>query len=107
MVDGILARVCVHHHATEDRRVHPDHTNSTVAIHPPVAHRTLALNFTTPPWPGRITPGSSQRTTIEPTSLAPAEKFAALSDWFEPGTYSSRPLRLSLTTTSEIGRLPV
>src|SRR5437763_15549151 len=70
-------------------------------------YRTRARNRTVPLWPTSSVPGSSHRTTADPASFAVVVKFAARSDSCDPGTYSSRPLRLSLTTTSDTGRFPV
>src|SRR4051812_12522139 len=85
----------------------PQKSPPSEQLRPRVRQRTFALNFTVPLWPGRIVPGNSHRTTTEPTSLSPTEKFAARSDTAEPGTYSRRALRLSLTTTSLTSFEPV
>ena len=70
--------------------------------HPDRVHRTFALNRTVPACPGNRMPGRSQRTTTEPASFSADVKLPGRSVSAEPGMYSSRPLRLSLTTRSEI-----
>src|SRR5581483_10794898 len=66
-------------------------------------HRTRALNFTVPVCPGGTGPGISNRTTTDPASFGTVVTFAGRSDCADPATYSSRPLRLSLSTRSDTG----
>src|SRR5262245_7630042 len=87
-----------------DRRQSVYYTPRSAPLRP---QRTFARNLIVPAWPGRSVPGNSHRKISDPTSFAAVVKFAGRSVTAEPGTYSSRPLRLSLTTRSDTGFAPV
>src|SRR5262245_23442084 len=71
-----------------------------------VTQRTFAWKRTRPLCPGSSVPPISQRNTCEPASLSCVVNTASRSVCAEPGTYSSRPDRLSTIATSVIGRPP-
>ena len=59
-----------------------------------------------PVWPGSKALVTSQRTMEELASFGVTVKSASRSVRAEPATYSSRVVRLSLTTIPEMGRWP-